>query len=539
MRFLPAKENRNFVGRYELIGELASGGMAVVYLARLIGAGGFQRLVALKRLHPHLSNEPEFVEMFLDEARLAAGIHHPNVVPIVEVGTGEDSSYYLVMEYIEGDTLAGLMSKGAPPAGASTRVLLRVLLDSLAGLHAAHDLVDERGDLIGLVHRDCSPQNILVGLDGTSRLTDFGVARATARLSSTRAGQLKGKIAYLSPEQTRGGAMDRRADVFAMGIILWEILTRRRLFRAETEAETLRRLLVEPIQLPSQIDGSVPRVFDGLVRRALEREADKRYQSAAELALAIEAAAARSPLQYALASHREVAQAMRQLLGTEIDARREMVREFVGRRDPSGPYQRVTPQPPAVAAGPRREELTMAASPQGVERSGPHLAHDDQSEAPVTMASGSRSLWLGASAAALALVGVGVAVTLLSGTSQRQVATDSGGRVPLADPSLLSTAKREPVDVTALRAPALSPSMLPDAGLVPIESLRKVDHGSRRTAALIEQPEAALAKDTETVAAPSLDGAPAAEPPTPVAPPVVPTSPPAEPEKSPLVNPYR
>src|SRR4051794_37738388 len=178
--------------------------MATVFLARLGGVGGFQRFVAIKRLHPHLAGEPEFVQMFLDEARLAALLHHPHVVPILEVGTSENG-YYLVMEYVEGDTLARIMARALSGSAIVPRAIaVRIILDALAGLHAAHELSDAMGQPIGLVHRDVSPQNLLVGVDGSARLTDFGVARATSRLSSTRAGKLKGKLAYMSPEQTKG-----------------------------------------------------------------------------------------------------------------------------------------------------------------------------------------------------------------------------------------------------------------------------------------------------------------------------------------------
>src|SRR6185369_608614 len=190
--------------------------------------------VAVKRLHPHLASEEEFIEMFLDEARLAAGIHHPHVVPLLEVGES-DSGYYLVMEYIEGDTLARLMARALARAQPIPRpVLVRIILDALAGLHAAHELLDADGNPVQLVHRDVSPQNVLVGVDGSSRITDFGVAHAASRLQNTRADRLKGKIAYMSPEQAHAGDVDRRADVFAMGIILWEVLAARRLFKADS-----------------------------------------------------------------------------------------------------------------------------------------------------------------------------------------------------------------------------------------------------------------------------------------------------------------
>jgi eukaryotic-like serine/threonine-protein kinase len=184
---------RQRVDRYELMGEIASGGMATVYLARLTGMGGFQRFVAMKRLHPHLASEKEFVEMFLDEARIAARIHHPNVVPILEVGASP-VGYYLVMEYIEGDTLARLLARAASTGKKlPVSIALRVGIDMLSGLHAAHELHDDQNQPVNLVHRDVSPQNVLVGQDGIARITDFGVARAASRLTATRVGQLKGK----------------------------------------------------------------------------------------------------------------------------------------------------------------------------------------------------------------------------------------------------------------------------------------------------------------------------------------------------------
>src|SRR3954470_13770502 len=172
VKLLDPADAKRRLDRYELIGELAAGGMATVYLARLAGVGGFQRFVAIKRLHPHLANEQEFVEMFLDEARLAASIHHPNVVPILEVGTS-DRGYYLVMEYIEGDTLARLLARAATiRERIPVPIVIRIVLDSLAGLHAAHELKDDQDTTLELVHRDVSPQNILVGVNGTARITD-------------------------------------------------------------------------------------------------------------------------------------------------------------------------------------------------------------------------------------------------------------------------------------------------------------------------------------------------------------------------------
>ncbi len=324
---------RQRVDRYELVGEIASGGMATVYLARLTGVGGFQRFVAMKRLHPHLASEKEFVEMFLDEARIAARIHHPNVVPILEV-QASPVGYYLVMEYIEGDTLARLLARAATrgrrlPIG----IALRISLDMLSGLHAAHELRDDAGDPVNLVHRDVSPQNVLVGVDGIARITDFGVARAASRLTNTRVGQLKGKIAYMAPEQAAGEeSIDRRADVFAAGIVVWEELAAKRLFKAENEAATLSRVMTEPVPPLLTIVPGLSPALSNVVARALERSPDQRYATCAQFADALEAAATGKER---IATPRELAAYVTEVLGEEVSAQREAVRAWIARSEPS------------------------------------------------------------------------------------------------------------------------------------------------------------------------------------------------------------
>lgn len=326
-----ATGGRQYVDRYELIGEIASGGMATVYLARLTGVGGFQRLFAIKRLHPHLQGEKEFVEMFLDEARLAAGIHHPNVVPILEVGASE-SGYYLVMEYIEGETLARLLARAASSKEKiPIPISVRSGLDFLAGLHAAHELRDENGAVAGVVHRDVSPQNVLVGADGVTRITDFGVARAATRLTATRVGQLKGKIAYMAPEQARGESeIDRRADVFAAGIVIWESLAHRRLFKAENEAATLARVISEPIPSLIRTAPNVPAAINQVVMKALERKLERRFQTCAEFADALERAAASNAV---LGTSRDMQAYLRQVIGAEIQQQQAAVRAWAARSD--------------------------------------------------------------------------------------------------------------------------------------------------------------------------------------------------------------
>ena len=341
---------RQRVDRYELVGEIASGGMATVYLARLTGVGGFQRFVAMKRLHPHLAGEKEFVEMFLDEARIAARIHHPNVVPILEVGASA-VGYYLVMEYIEGDTLARLLARAATrgkrlPIG----IALRISLDMLSGLHAAHELRDDAGEPVQLVHRDVSPQNVLVGVDGIARITDFGVARAASRLTATRVGQLKGKIAYMAPEQAAGEeSLDRRADVFAAGIVIWEELAAKRLFKAENEAATLSRVMTEPVPPLTTIVPGLSPALSAVVMRALERSPDQRFSTCAQFADALEAAATGKER---IATPRELAAYVTEVLGDEVSAQREAVRAWIARSEPSqvGLKPGVTPSTSVSAA---------------------------------------------------------------------------------------------------------------------------------------------------------------------------------------------
>jgi len=332
---------RQRVERYELMGEIASGGMATVYLARLTGMGGFQRFVAMKRLHPHLASEKEFVEMFLDEARIAARIHHPNVVPILEVGASQ-VGYYLVMEYIEGDTLARMLARAASSGKKlPVSIALRVAIDMLSGLHAAHELHDDQNQPVNLVHRDVSPQNVLVGQDGIARITDFGVARAASRLTATRVGQLKGKIAYMAPEQAAGSEdLDRRADVFSSGIVIWEALAQKRLFKAENEAATLSRVIAEPVPLLFQIAPQVSKEVSGVVMRALDRDANKRFPSCAAFADALEAAAA---LKDKVATPRELAAYVNEVMGQEIAQQRDNVRTWLAHSEPTGAAVRELP----------------------------------------------------------------------------------------------------------------------------------------------------------------------------------------------------
>ncbi len=313
------------LGRYEILTQLASGGMASVYIARAQGVAGFERLVAIKVLHPHLAYEQEFISMFLDEARLAARIRHTNVVPTLDISDSPGDGYFLVMEYIEGDHLGALLGQAARAGDRLPRPFVcRVLIDALQGLGAAHRLADENGRPLKLVHRDVSPHNILVGTDGIARLTDFGVAKADVRMASTRAGQFKGKLSYMAPEQASTSETDQRSDLFSLGIILWESLTGRRLFKGETNAATLNKLLNETVPKPSSIWDELES-YDDVVMKALSRNPDDRFQSADEFGEALDSAAGRG----GVAKTRDVAEVVRSLDADKLGDERRRVRESI------------------------------------------------------------------------------------------------------------------------------------------------------------------------------------------------------------------
>jgi len=276
------------VGRYALYGRLAAGGMATVHLGRVLEADGTTRTVAVKRLHPQFCKDPEFVAMFIDEARLAARIKHRNVVETVDILTmGQE--LLLVMEYIRGECFSKLLRaarrKNLEP---SIGVVGTIASGLLHGLHAAHEARDENGEFLNVVHRDISPQNVMIDVDGMVKVLDFGVAKASARIQITRDGQMKGKLSYMSPEQLQGLPVDRRADVFACGVVLWEALTRRRLFVGEDASEVLRKILRDEVPPPSQWMAGLSPEIDSVVLRALSKDPEQRYQTAEELALDVE-----------------------------------------------------------------------------------------------------------------------------------------------------------------------------------------------------------------------------------------------------------
>jgi len=300
------KQEGKVVGRYLLYEKIGSGGMASVHLGRLLGPVGFSRTVAIKRLHAQFTDSAEFVSMFVDEARLAARIRHPNVVPTLDVVTS-DGELFQVMEYVQGESLARLLRVlSARRELIPLRIVSAILCDVLHGLHAAHETKDEHGAPLQIVHRDVSPHNVLVGVDGTTRVLDFGIAKAVHRTQQTQGGQLKGKLAYMAPEQISKGETDRAADVYAAAVVLWEALTGKRLFVADTQGELVKLILGGDLQPPSRVvfasehdvDPAARDAYealDAIVERGLALKPEDRYATAREMATELEACIAPAP----------------------------------------------------------------------------------------------------------------------------------------------------------------------------------------------------------------------------------------------------
>ena len=277
------------VGRYLLLQEIARGGMATVHLGRAVGDHGFYRRVAIKKLLPQFTRDPQFTAMMLDEARIASCVDHPNVAGVRDV-VREDDELFLVLDYIQGDTLARLMRRGGGGA-VPLRITASIVSGLLHGLYAAHEARDEYDEPLDIVHRDISPQNVMVGVDGLTRVLDFGIAKAFGSSQNTSRGDIKGKLSYMAPEQLSAQPATQRSDIFSAGIVLWEALTGRRLFDYASEREAFARPLDFVPPAPSSLVPGLPEALDAVVLRALAPRSEDRFASAREMALALEAAA--------------------------------------------------------------------------------------------------------------------------------------------------------------------------------------------------------------------------------------------------------
>jgi serine/threonine protein kinase len=280
----PASASANVpeIGKYHLIAELARGGMGNVYLASLQGPGGFQKLVAIKELKPELCDDDTYVAMFLEEARLAARLHHPNIVQTNEVGS-EGGRHYMVMEFLDGRSLHRIGRRFAQQGGFPLGAHLRILVEALRGLEYAHELAGFDGEPLGIVHRDVSPLNVIVTFDGQTKVLDFGIAKCEDSSLETKAGILKGRVAYMAPEQAYGAPVDRRADVYSMGVMIWEAVAGRRLWSGMTDVEILARVLGGGPPALRSVYADAPADLDAICSRAMARRQEDRYPTAAAL----------------------------------------------------------------------------------------------------------------------------------------------------------------------------------------------------------------------------------------------------------------
>jgi serine/threonine-protein kinase len=312
------------LGRYELLLPIAKGGMAQVWAARLRGSRGFQKLVAIKTILAGAIDNTRMEQMFLEEAQLASQIHHPNVVGTLELGE-ENSALYLVMEWVDGESLSVVLSKAATSGGVPLPIAVNLIGQACQGLYAAHDLRDESGALLGLVHRDVSPQNLLVSFSGTAKLVDFGIAKATSKVSGlTEAGEIKGKFAYMAPEQVRGLAIDARTDLFALGILLYLLTTGKHPFRGDHPGATVQNICSEKGPTPpSAFLPDYPAALEEVVLKALAKDPDQRFASANEMLTALETAMP-GPLEASFDV--QVAEYLKRLFGARATERRAAIR---------------------------------------------------------------------------------------------------------------------------------------------------------------------------------------------------------------------
>jgi eukaryotic-like serine/threonine-protein kinase len=339
----PRQEPPRLVGRYLLCDAFAAGGMATVHLGRLMGPEGFSRTVAIKQLHRQFARDPAFVSMFLDEARLASRVRHPNVISPLDV-ISDPPELFMVMDYVHGDSLSRLL-RGRPGEPVSPRIAAAIIGQVLLGLHAAHVATGEHGEPLDLVHRDVSPQNILLASDGVAKVVDFGIAKARARSHHTERGVLKGKLGYMAPEQIDMDAVTCRTDVFAVGVVLWELLTGQRLFGSDAPLSVFERLTETPLERPSSIVPDLPPGLDELVLTALARSPLDRFDSARAMAQALDDTVHS-------ASMLELAAWVESCGGPELSARAELVRDVEGLSFDDftrAPPHRPPPAPPSVA----------------------------------------------------------------------------------------------------------------------------------------------------------------------------------------------
>ncbi len=398
------------LGRYELLLPIAKGGMARVWAARQHGQRGFTKLVAIKTILPHLAREPEFERMFLDEARIASLVHHPNVCEIYELGE-EGQVLYLAMEWVHGDSLIHILrTSDTTTEPIPLRIAARVVADACAGLHAAHELLDEEGQPMNVVHRDVSPHNILVSVDGHVKVADFGVAKALGQLhQATVAGQIKGKLSYMAPEQVSGAPSDRRGDIFSLGCVLYEACTGMLPFLGEADHQIMHALMRGEYIMPTKLVRGFPPELEAIICRALASDPAKRYPTAERMRHALEEWLL-STGSVVTAAH--VAQVSRQRVGAIIDKRKEKIKEASQAGDRPQPGHITIPP----VSGPSASGVQMMSGPNGTpppsDQQGYAAAPGGESYPTGTTGYGQAGPSTGSY---LAAAGIGVFVALLLG----------------------------------------------------------------------------------------------------------------------------
>ena len=418
------------LGRYEIVRYLATGGMAEIYLARAVGIGAFERHAVLKVIAGERRGNAQFVRMFLDEARLAAGLHHANIAQVYDVGEA-DGEFFYAMEYVHGDTARALLEDCAQQQIEIPLELgLAVAIGAASGLHHAHEREGSDGRPLAIVHRDVSPSNLMVGYDGAIKVLDFGIARASERATETESGVVKGKYAYMAPEQCRAQPVDRRADVFALGIVLYELTTQHRAFKCDSDFETMSRIVHGELRRPSEVRPGYPPALEAIVLRAMALDRDARYQTAAELGDALEAFAESHGLAL---SQRAVARFMAQVYGVRPEPwRTHVAARPVDEVRPSMRLSAVTPSPLAhtpmsltLAAPPRTDSRVLAAPPPRTD-SAIAPAIELVAEPPRAR---TRPLWIGGAVVAVAAV---IALVVTQGGGEERAAATAAAPTPKA-----------------------------------------------------------------------------------------------------------
>jgi serine/threonine-protein kinase len=464
-------------GQYVLVRKLAEGGMAEIFLSKLLGADGFERNVVIKRMLSNLSSLPDFVEMFRDEARLAARLSHPNIIQIHELGFIEDC-YYICMEYLAGEDFSTtLRQAGKKRQYTPIPIVMRVLADAARGLHYAHDFTNESGQPLHVVHRDISPSNLYVTYQGQVKVLDFGIAKASSRLVQTRTGVVKGKYIYMAPEQARGEEVDRRADIFSLGVSLYESITNVRPFARENDLAVLNALLQGDFMPPTKLRPDIPRELEAVVLKAMALRPEDRFATASEFADALERCTSGK---LALASNKDLSEYMRMQFGDQRFTEKTRVPTLATLKAMSAQLGASPPEKPvvfassgvfpaadlpAVPAPAPEDSSTSVVPPPPASRPAP------AAEVPTAVKPRRLGLVAGAVGAVLVLALGGVAAWWAMSAPPEPVAVAPAPVPPTEPPPVVPTPAPEPVAVAPVAAaPAEAAPAVGTPGTAPAET---------------------------------------------------------------------